>query len=61
MADVNIQAENDVLRGEIAYLRRTLRLVRDVLPYQSAKGGGCAHARRLIGEAIETSQSRFKL
>lgn len=55
------QAEIDTLRGELAYLRRTLGMVRDVLPYQTAKGGGCAHARRLIAEAVDTSERRFRL
>lgn len=55
------QAEIDTLRGELAYLRRTLGMVRDALPYREAKGGGCAHARKLIAEATDTSERRFRL
>ena len=54
-------AEITILLGELAYLRRTLSMVRAVLPYQGAKGGGCAHARKLIAEATDTSERRFKL
>ena len=55
------EAEIASLKGEVAYMRRTLSMVRDVLPYQGAKAGGCAHARRLIMEAIDTSEQRFRL
>ena len=54
-------AEIASLRGEVAYLQRAMRMVRDALPYKDAKSGGCAHARRLIGEAIDTSERRFRL
>jgi hypothetical protein len=55
------QAEVEALTGELAYLRRTLSMVRNVLPYQGSKAGGCAHARKLIAEAIDTSERRFRL
>lgn len=61
MAVDDPQAEIETLRGELAYLRRTLAMVRSVLPYQGAKAGGCAHARRLIAEALDTSERRFRL
>lgn len=61
MALEDPQVEIDVLRGELAYLRRTLGMVQRVLPYQTAKGGGCAHARRLIAEAVDTSERRLPL
>ena len=61
MTPDDAQAEITILRGELAYLRRTLGMVNTVLPYQTAKGGGCAHARRLIGEALNTSEARLRL
>ncbi len=61
MAFYGPQAEIDTLRGELAYLRRAMGMVCAVLPYQSAKGGGCAHARRLIAEALDTSERRLRL
>lgn len=57
----DLEAEVAILRGEVAYLRRALSMIRAVLPYQAAKSGGCAHARRLIHEAIDTSEQRLKL
>jgi len=57
----DLEAEVAILRGEVAYLRRALGMVHAVLPYHAAKSGGCAHARRLIAEAIDTSEQRLKL